>query len=282
MFGHDRLSSFPSFLREPLLALLLVLLVLLRLEQSWCGILQRGFDPRAVRLLLLRGDLDLSLLLSLLALGPRLILAFPLGPPLAVPLPVAMIPVAVEPIHVRPAAHPVSVPPVPSIPPRAMVPVPVPVPVPVVITVPAAFAAGVPGPARVPVVPAPIARIIPAPLAVPVVVTRAVPILALGLGYRVDLTLLVGARVGWSHLTSPARLCLDREWSAQIIRPAPRSNTPVITPKVPTSVTHTLRRSSRKMGGPPFQVFVGNVPYDATEERLRDMFSEVGPVHDFR
>jgi hypothetical protein len=109
-----------------------------------------------------------------------------------------------------------------------------------------------------------------------------VPILALGLGYRVDLTLLVGARVGWSHLTSPARLCLDREWSAQIIRPAPRSNTPVITPKVPTSVTHTLRRSSRKMGGPPFQVFVGNVPYDATEERLRDMFSEVGPVHDFR
>ena len=199
--------------------MLLVLFVLLRLEQSWCGILQRGFDPRAVRLLLLRGDLDLSLLLSLLALGPRLILAFPLGPPLAVPLPVAMIPVAVEPIHVRPAAHPVSVPPVPSIPPRAMVPVPVPVPVPVVITVPAAFAAGVPGPARVPVVPAPIARIIPAPLAVPVVVTRAVPILALGLGYRVDLTLLVGARVGWSHLTSPARLCLDREWSAQIIRP---------------------------------------------------------------
>ena len=36
------------------------------------------------------------------------------------------------------------------------------------------------------------------------------------------------------------------------------------------------------MGGPPYQVFVGNVPYDATEERLRDMFSEVGPVHDFR
>ena len=34
--------------------------------------------------------------------------------------------------------------------------------------------------------------------------------------------------------------------------------------------------------GPPYSVFVGNVPYDATEERLRDMFSEVGPVHAFR
>lgn len=36
------------------------------------------------------------------------------------------------------------------------------------------------------------------------------------------------------------------------------------------------------MGSPPYSVFVGNVPYDATEERLRDMFSEVGPVHAFR
>jgi len=35
-------------------------------------------------------------------------------------------------------------------------------------------------------------------------------------------------------------------------------------------------------GGPPYSVFIGNVPYDATEERLRDMFSEVGPVHDLR
>jgi RNA recognition motif-containing protein len=35
-------------------------------------------------------------------------------------------------------------------------------------------------------------------------------------------------------------------------------------------------------GGPPYSVFFGNVPYDATEERLRDMFSEVGPVHDLR
>ena len=36
------------------------------------------------------------------------------------------------------------------------------------------------------------------------------------------------------------------------------------------------------MGSPPYSVFVGNVPYDATEERLRDIFSEVGPVHAFR
>jgi RNA recognition motif-containing protein len=36
------------------------------------------------------------------------------------------------------------------------------------------------------------------------------------------------------------------------------------------------------MGGPPYSVFVGNVPYDATEERLKDMFSEVGPVAAFR
>ena len=35
-------------------------------------------------------------------------------------------------------------------------------------------------------------------------------------------------------------------------------------------------------GGPPYSVFIGNVPYDATEERLRDMFSEVGPIHDLR
>ena len=35
-------------------------------------------------------------------------------------------------------------------------------------------------------------------------------------------------------------------------------------------------------GGPPYNVFFGNVPYDATEERLREMFSEVGPVHDLR
>ena len=35
-------------------------------------------------------------------------------------------------------------------------------------------------------------------------------------------------------------------------------------------------------GGPPYSVFIGNVPYDATEERLRDMFSEVGVVHDLR
>ena len=34
-------------------------------------------------------------------------------------------------------------------------------------------------------------------------------------------------------------------------------------------------------GGPPYNVFFGNVPYDATEERLREMFSE-GPVHDLR
>ena len=35
-------------------------------------------------------------------------------------------------------------------------------------------------------------------------------------------------------------------------------------------------------GGPPYNVFIGTVPYDATEERLRDMFSEVGPVHALR
>ena len=36
------------------------------------------------------------------------------------------------------------------------------------------------------------------------------------------------------------------------------------------------------MGGSSYSVFVGNVPYDATEERLKDMFSEVGPVTSFR
>lgn len=29
-------------------------------------------------------------------------------------------------------------------------------------------------------------------------------------------------------------------------------------------------------------VFVGNIPYDATEEKLKDIFSEVGPVQSFR
>lgn len=36
-----------------------------------------------------------------------------------------------------------------------------------------------------------------------------------------------------------------------------------------------LERSSRS-------VFVGNIPYEATEERLKDLFSEVGPVVSFR
>ena len=43
-----------------------------------------------------------------------------------------------------------------------------------------------------------------------------------------------------------------------------------------------LAKVESQDGRTPLQVFVGNVPYDATEERLRDMFSEVGPVHDFR
>lgn len=29
-------------------------------------------------------------------------------------------------------------------------------------------------------------------------------------------------------------------------------------------------------------VFVGNIPYEATEEQLKDIFSEVGPVVSFR
>jgi cleavage stimulation factor subunit 2 len=29
-------------------------------------------------------------------------------------------------------------------------------------------------------------------------------------------------------------------------------------------------------------VFVGNIPYDATEEKLKDIFNEVGPVVSFR
>ena len=40
--------------------------------------------------------------------------------------------------------------------------------------------------------------------------------------------------------------------------------------------------SHAAMGGSSYSVFVGNVPYDATEERLKDMFCEVGPVASFR
>ena len=29
-------------------------------------------------------------------------------------------------------------------------------------------------------------------------------------------------------------------------------------------------------------VFVGNIPYEATEEKLKEIFSEVGPVNSFK
>lgn len=31
-----------------------------------------------------------------------------------------------------------------------------------------------------------------------------------------------------------------------------------------------------------FLILVGNIPYEATEEKLKDIFSEVGPVLSFK
>ena len=44
-----------------------------------------------------------------------------------------------------------------------------------------------------------------------------------------------------------------------------------MNPNDPTVMDKSLR-----------SVFVGNIPYEATEEKLKDIFSEVGPVTTFK
>jgi hypothetical protein len=47
-------------------------------------------------------------------------------------------------------------------------------------------------------------------------------------------------------------------------------------------VTQRLTREELKMPPRGRVVFVGNIPYDMTEEQLIDIFKEVGPVVSFR
>lgn len=42
------------------------------------------------------------------------------------------------------------------------------------------------------------------------------------------------------------------------------------------------QQQNRPSGGNSRSVFVGNIPYEATEEQLQEIFSQVGPVMSFR
>ena len=57
----------------------------------------------------------------------------------------------------------------------------------------------------------------------------------------------------------------------------------ILTPQyIHPFILHTTMSSSSAASRHPRVIFIGNIPFEITEEQLIDIFKEVGPVHSFR